>query len=359
MIDTEPELRDVITRAKAAPRVALDTEFVWDRTFYPKLGVVQLGFSEREGYLIDAVALPTLPHLGELLASRRTEKILHDAQQDLAILARITGVTPRRIFDTRRAAGFAALPSTASLLSLLRDVVNIEIPKTEQRSNWLRRPLSSKQVAYALNDVRFLFKLRDVLLARTSELGNLAYLEEEMLTFDSPDYTREISPLEVFHRLKSGRLRGDAPAVLLELVRWREGVARSRNIPRAHVLRDGNLLGIARRQPRNAREIAAIEGMPRSASTRYRDGILEAIQRGREDAEVIEPKPAGKRRLSSEFKREVSDRLEAIRKNAEAAGIDPALIATKADVVELVSTENDLFGGKPAILQGWRRKFVA
>ena len=358
MIDTEPKLRDLIDRAKAAPRVAIDTEFVWERTFYPKLGVVQLGFSEREGYLIDAVALPTLPHLGELLATRRTEKILHDAQQDLAILARITGVIPRRIFDTRRAAGFAALPSTASLLSLLRAVVNIEIPKTEQRSNWLRRPLSSKQIAYALNDVRFLFKLRDVLIARASELGNLAFLEEEMQAFDSPEFTREFSPLEVFHRIKSGRLRGDAPAVLLELVRWREGVARLRDIPRAHVLRDGDLLAIARRQPRNSRELAAVEGMPRSVSTRYRDGILEAIQRGRENAEVIEPKPSGKRRLTSEFRQRVSQRLDAIRKAAEAAGIDPALVATKADVVELVSTENDLFGGKPDVLQGWRQAFV-
>ena len=358
MIQTEAELRDLVERAKAAPRVAIDTEFVWERTFYPKLGIVQLGFSEREGYLIDAVALPDLPHLGELLHSRRTEKILHDAQQDLAILARITGVVPRHIFDTRRAAGFAALPATASLLSLLRDVLNVEIPKTEQRSNWLHRPLSSTQIAYALNDVRFLFQLRDVLLVRATELGNLEFLQEELLTFDDPDYTREFSPLEVFHRLKSGRLRGNAPAVLLELVRWREDVARLRDIPRAHVLRDGDLLSIARKQPANAREIALIEGMPRSASTRYREGILEAIRRGREDAEVIEPAPAGTRRLTSEFKRKVADRLASIRKAADAAGIDPGLIATKADVVQLVSMENDLFGGKPAIMQGWRKRFV-
>ena len=359
MIDTEPELRDLVARAKAAPCVAIDTEFVWERTFYPRLGVVQLGFSEREGYLIDAVALPTLPHLGELLVNRRTVKILHDAQQDLAILARVTGATPRRIFDTRRAAGFAALPSTASLLALLRDVVNVEIPKTEQRSNWLRRPLSSKQIAYALNDVRFLFKLRDVLIARATELGNLAFLEEEMQAFDSPDYTEEISPLAVFHRIKFGRLRGDAPAILLELVRWRETVARTRDLPRAHVLRDGDLLALARRQPANSREIAALEGLPRSASTRYGDGILEAIRRGHENVEVIEPKPAGKRRLTSEFKQKVSDRLDTIRQAAESAGIDPALVATKADVVDLVSTESDLFGGSPSVLQGWRRNFVA
>ena len=358
MIQTDTELRDVVERAKAAPRVAIDTEFVWERTFYPRLGVVQLGFSEREGYLIDAVALPTLPHLGELLHTRKTEKILHDAQQDLAILARITGVIPRRIFDTRRAAGFAAMPATASLLSLLRDVLNVEIPKTEQRSNWLRRPLSNKQIAYALNDVRFLFQLREVLVARATELGNHEYLQEELLTFDAPEYTREFSPLEIFHRLKSGRLRGDAPAVLLELVRWREGVARSRDIPRAHVLRDGDLLAIARRQPANARDIALIEGVPRSASTRYREGILEAIRRGVEDVEVIEPKRSGTHRLTPELKRKVSDRLAAIRKAADAAGIDPGLIATKADVVELVSVESDLLDGKPAVMQGWRQRFV-
>jgi ribonuclease D len=212
MINTAAELKTLTQRACESPRVALDTEFLWERTFYPRLGVVQIGFTERECYLVDAVALPTLPGLGELLETRETEKILHDALQDLTILARATGATPRSVFDTRRAAGFCATASTASLLSLLREIMNIEIPKTEQRSNWLRRPLSHKQIAYALNDVRFLPGLRDALVELAEKNGNLAYLNEEMGLFDAHDLYQDPSPEDVFQRERAQPNRITFPA---------------------------------------------------------------------------------------------------------------------------------------------------
>ncbi len=358
MINTAAELKTLTQRACESPRVALDTEFLWERTFYPRLGVVQIGFTERECYLVDAVALPTLPGLGELLETRETEKILHDALQDLTILARATGATPRSVFDTRRAAGFCATASTASLLSLLREIMNIEIPKTEQRSNWLRRPLSHKQIAYALNDVRFLPGLRDALVELAEKNGNLAYLNEEMGLFDAHDLYQDPSPEDVFQRMKRGRLRHDGRAALFELIRWRESTAKSHNIPRGHVLRDGDLIALARYRPSTPAEIRNIQGLPRSASTRYCRPILGAI----ESAATSAPPPsqaATASRLTSQQKARLTERIERIRTAATQRGIDPALVASKADVIELMVAENDMLAATPRCLKGWRRHFVS
>ncbi len=360
MIQTEPEMRDLMTRANKAPRVALDTEFIWERTFYPRLGVVQLGFSEREGYLIDAVALPSLPGMDELLSNPKTEKLLHDAQQDLSILARTTGAQPCAIFDTRRAAGFAGMPSTSSLRGLLRDVLNVEIPKTETRSNWLRRPLSKKQIAYALNDVRFLPELREALLAKARELGNDAYLHEEMRLLDTPDFYAETTAIQVFQRMKTGRLRKPGRDVLLELVRWRETVARTRDLPRAHVLRDADLFALARHAPAHPQDISRIDGLPRAAATRYCRGILEAVATGLEASENAPPPPAPIRgRASQIMKEKTARRVQVMRDAATEAGIDPALVASKASIIDLLVAEDAGTAEHHPLMNGWRRRFAA
>ncbi|MBT3192142.1 MAG: hypothetical protein HN341_06265 [Verrucomicrobia bacterium] len=358
MIQTEAALKDVVQRAIAAPRVALDTEFFWERTFYPILGVVQIGFSERECYLIDAIALPELPHFGELLAHAGTEKLLHDAQQDLAILSRITGKTPCSVFDSRRAAGFAGLPSTTSLAALLRDVMTVEIPKTETRSNWLRRPLTKNQIAYALNDVRFLPGLHDALLSRVDELGNRGYLRQEMRQLNSPDFYREFTPVEVFGRMKTGRLRGQHLVVLLELVRWREATARTRDIPRAHVLRDTDLQRLASHAPRSIGELSQMQDIPRGTARRYGTEILAALEAGQEAAALPKGLKPRSRRLPPSLQNKVDERIRDMKKAATEAGIDPALVASKAAMIELIAAEHATPKGDHALMHGWRKHFV-
>lgn len=178
MISTVEALKDVVAQAREAECVALDTEFVWEDTYYPKLGIIQLGWSKTECYLIDAVAVHDLSPLGDLLADAHTVKILHDAQQDLWILRHATGVTACQIFDTRCAAGFAGMSSTLSLSNLLRMCLNVLLPKTETRTDWLQRPLSDEQLEYALDDVRYLPALRDYLLKAVKQRGREAWLKD-------------------------------------------------------------------------------------------------------------------------------------------------------------------------------------
>jgi ribonuclease D len=365
MITTESELKELTERAVNAPCVALDTEFFWERTFYPILGVVQVGFSESDCHLIDAVALPTLPHFGRMLTSRTTCKILHDAQQDLAILSRITNVTPCNIFDTRRAAGFTGIESTLSLANLLRKVLNVEIPKTETRSNWLKRPLTQKQIAYAVNDVSFLPELRELLISKADELGNGSYLTEEMQIFDKDDYYREPSPEDIFNRIKSGRLRGKSRNVMLELVRWREDAAHTRNIPRGHVLKNSDLITLAHYIPQNSNDIKNIQGLPRSASTHYSRRILDAVAKGCE-AKQTAGSPR-RQRLTPAIQQQIANRIESMQKKATAAGVDPALVAAKNAITDLVLSENSsqqlLFTENSEtaphpLLSGWRKNFL-
>jgi ribonuclease D len=364
MITTESELKSLVERAINAPFVALDTEFFWERTFYPVLGVVQLGLDEDDCHLIDAIALPTLPHFDKLLTSKNTCKILHDALQDLSILSRVTKSLPCNIFDTRRAAGFAALESTLSLANLLRTVLDIDIQKTETRSNWLKRPLTPSQIEYAIKDVSFLPQLREAIISKATELGNLDYLMEEMQIFDDAEYYREPQAEDIFKRIKSGRLRGKSPNVLLELVRWRETVARTRNIPRGHVIKNSDLITIAHSMPQTTLNLVDIRGLPRSASTRYNSEIIGAVTKGMH-AKQTAGAPR-RQRLSQELQDKIAERIATMRKKSTAAGIDPALVAAKNAVTELVLSETavpELMLEEPVqhphpLKTGWRKNFI-
>ena len=136
LIQNEAELEILVSRAKKTDAVALDTEFVWERTYYPQLGLIQIALSDEDCFLIDPLAIKNLQALGQLLSDRGVVKIFHDAPQDLAILQRATGATPQNIFDTRLAAGFASLPATLSLGNLVKELLDIDLAKDETRTNW-------------------------------------------------------------------------------------------------------------------------------------------------------------------------------------------------------------------------------
>ena len=187
MITSTREFNILIERACTTDCVGLDTEFIWERTYYPKLGLIQLALSDEECFLIDPLAIRDLTPLGRLLNNSAVVKILHDAPQDLMILNRVSGVVPQNVFDTRVAAGFSGLSSTISLADLINILLEIDLPKTETRTNWLNRPLNSSQVDYALDDVRYLRALRVLLLARIIVPEIRKWLGQEMKLLSLPE----------------------------------------------------------------------------------------------------------------------------------------------------------------------------
>lgn len=358
MIDTQEALQQLVTRALAAEAVALDTEFVWERTYYPKLGVVQLGLGEDDCHLIDAVALEDLSALASLLEAPGIVKILHDAQQDLLILRRATGAFPQNIFDTRHAAGFAGLSSTLSLGDLVEETTGTYLPKTESRTDWLRRPLSEKQREYALDDVRYMHAVRTEILTRAEQMGHADWLHEEMALYNDPALYEEKDPHTQFERLSGGRLSGPKLAVLREVAAWRENEARQQDRPRGHVVDDKVLKNIASRPPRSSSQMASVRGLDNRAAQRYGNALWDAIQRGLNTPDDDQPDPPDRRPQDETLLAQINLALAYLTGKGLADGIDPALVASRSDVTALIVEGPDAVPADHALLQGWRGAFM-
>ena len=358
MIDTQRGLEALVERALDADAVALDTEFVWERTYYPRLGVVQLGLDHDDLHLLDAAALDLAP-LGRLLEDERVVKILHDAEQDLTILRRATGAYPRSIFDTQLAAGFVGLPSTLSLGDLVAEVQGIHLPKTESRTDWLRRPLSEKQRAYALDDVRYLPAVYRALLDRARQRQRMDWMREELATYDDPDRYDDPDPRRQHLRVSgAGRLTGRQRAVLRELAAWREEEARRQDRPRGHVVHDKVLGAVARRLPRTPNDLGGVRGLDDRSRRRYGEALVAAVARGL--ALPADEHPGRRPSLPNDdaFTARVNLALAALTGTGLAEGIDPGLVATRADVAALVEAFPEPDADGLALLQGWRRAFL-
>ena len=358
MIDNEQGLAGRVDEARRLGVAAIDVEMVWERTFYPALGVIQLGFSRRECHLVDAVALEgRLAPLGELLSGPAV-KVLHDAPQDLTVLRMATGASPRSIFDTRIAAGFAGLPHTVSLRDLLRELFAVELEKTETRTDWLRRPLSPTQTGYAEDDVRYLVEAREEILRRARDAGVEGWLEEEMAGLDDPALYEERDPREAFRRVKGyGKLKGRELAVLREVAAWREAAARELDRPRGQVASDKLLLLLAHRQPSEMEGLREIRGLRRHLRTRG-DALLRAVRAGLD----LEPGawPCGPPRIRHTRAMEMRSRAasERVKERASARGIDPGLVATRGEVRSLVREGPGKESGTNRLAGGWRWTLV-
>ncbi len=356
LINTPDALETLVNRALNAPCVGIDTEFVWEQTYYPRLGIVQVGFSENDCHLIDTVTLSDLSPLGALIANRHTVKILHDAQQDLWILRRITDAVPCNIFDTRCAAGFAGLGSTLSLGNLLRLCLNIQLPKTETRTNWLRRPLSKNQVAYALNDVRYLPALREHLLTDIQRRGRENWLAEELRQYDISKLYDDRAPEEQYTRVKgTGRLSRRDMAIVRELATWREKEAQQADRPRTWIISDNAIVQIARRKPQSIQSLKRLRGIPRSIANQYSNSLLNAVQRGLATDEKncppispsVRPNPFDDARLDLA--------MAFLRGQCLSEGIDIAMVASRSDIKEFISKKN---APNNPLHTGWRREFL-
>ena len=355
MIDSTAALVDLVDEALRQDAVALDTEFVWERTYYPALGLVQLGWSEDDVFLIDVPAIDDVSALGRLLADDGTVKILHDATQDLQILARATGGRPRATFDTQRAAGFVGQTASASLQDLVEWAVGVRLDKGATRTDWLRRPLSDEQLDYAEDDVRYLPAVRQRLLSEARDRDRTAWIEREMERYDGDDLYTENDPLDAVDRVKArgiGRLNGRQRAVLRAVSAWRERKARALDRTRRMVLPDEALADLALRTPRSDADLAKMQFTDRQLSS-YGEDLLAAVAEG----EAAGPEPVQRRgRPTLEDERRAARLLVAqalVAGVCTTSGIDPALVATKSDLRDLVDGERDL-----AVLDGWRREFL-
>jgi ribonuclease D len=339
-----------------APYVAVDTEFMRERTYYAQLCLVQLarpGKGPETAILVDALAEGlSLEPIYELFRASGPVKVFHAARQDLEIFATTAGVIPRPFFDTQVAAMVCGYGDQVGYETLVRQIARASIDKSSRFTDWARRPLSQAQMDYALADVTHLRRIFETLSRRLAETGRAAWVEEELSVLLDPE-TYRADPETAWTRLKT---RSTAPkflAALQALARFREECARSRNVPRARILKDDALLELAANRPRTPEDLAKSRLLLREARRgEVAEGILAAVAAAEalppaETPQAAEP-PA--RKPGSEA---LTDLLRVLLKaQAEAEGVAQRLIASSADLEAIAAEEAP---DVPA-LRGWRHE---
>jgi len=359
MITTTTELQALIERALATDSVGIDTEFFWERTYFPQLGLIQLAISNDDCHLIDPILIKDLSPIAQLLESPKTVKIFHDAPQDIALLQHVSGAKAVNIFDTQLAAGFCGLSHTLSLSSLLEELLDIHLAKTETRTNWLKRPLHEKQVAYALDDVRYLRAAKVVLLNRVYSPEVHTFLKEELQNFLYNNTHINIEDSQRYTRVKGcGSLNRKALAVLREITIHRENLARKKNRPRNHIIPDAVLLKIARNGSIED-DVLLDSGLSLKAFKQYGKGLKKAITKGLNCAKEDLPKSLKSPRLSKQEKINIKKLSTMIRLKSDTKGIDPAVVATNTEIKKYIKhLKNPEKDSNLRLLVGWRAQFL-
>jgi ribonuclease D len=350
-VDTPEALQAASARWRDVPAIGIDSEFVRERTFFPRLGLLQIS-DGAHSTLLDPVALADLEPLRAVLADPAIVKVAHSPSEDMEVLYHRFGEFPAPLFDTQAAAALVGLEAAMSYQRLVRELLGIELAKGETRTDWLRRPLSPAQVEYAAQDVELLLPLYRHLRPRLEENGRLAWLLEEAQHLREPGRFLP-PPEEAYLRLGGlGSLDRRQLAALRELAAWRERQARERDLPRNFVLKEAAMVTMARRQPQALADLADVPELPPKQVERYGETLLRLIRDARQlppDA-MPAPRPKGAR---DERGRELVDKLvEAVRLRAEAIGVTPTLLASRRELKELLTCPAEALP-TPA-LAGWR-----
>jgi ribonuclease D len=357
-VDSDAALAAAARRWLAAPAVALDTEFVRERTFFPRLGLIQVADGEAS-YLVDPLAISDLAPLADLCRAGATVKVVHSASEDVEVLHRALGVVPAPLFDTQVAAGIAGVGLCLGYQRLVLALLGVELAKGETRTDWLARPLSAAQMAYAAEDVAFLLPLYERLRGELALLGRLEWAAQDSAAV--LDVTRlEVPPEAAYRRLRgAGRLNRRQLGVLRALAAWREIEARRRDLPRGFVLRDEPLLQMASRVPVTAEELRRVPALDVQQAARSGGQWLELIRAALSQDPAELPVVAW-RPPNSAAVRDLEGRLrEVVRQRAAALALPPELLAPRRalDAV-LRSTLADGAPRLPRELEGWRRAVV-
>jgi ribonuclease D len=352
MLTETAELAAFCERQRSAEFITVDTEFIRDRTYWPRLCVVQVG-GPGEAAAIDALAegLDLAPLL-ELLNDARILKVLHAARQDIEIFVNLTGKVPAPLFDTQIAAMVCGFGEQVGYDVLVQKLVGARIDKSSRFTDWARRPLSEKQLRYALDDVVHLRGAYEALLMRLKQSGRLNWIEEDMAALLDPAVYRT-EPDEAWRRLKSRSHNARYLGVLKHVAAWREREAQRRDIPRNRILRDEALFEVSAEAPRSVEQLAQLRAVGRGfAEGKLGPNLLAAVAAGvaMPDSELphverAEPPPQGLGPLV--------DLLKVLLKmKCDAHGVAQRVVA---DSEELEKIAADDAADVPA-LHGWRRE---
>lgn len=353
MIETTAALQDACEKLAQSQFVTVDTEFLRETTFWPELCLIQMASPDLE-VIVDPMAkgLDLKPFF-DLMSNSAVVKVFHAARQDLEIVYHLGRLIPHPIFDTQVAAMVCGFGDSVSYDQLVQRIKNVQIDKSSRFTDWSRRPLSEKQLDYALADVTHLRDVYLFLKAKLEKEGRETWVSEEMAILESPE-TYDMHPDDAWLRLRSRLRKPQELAVLKFVAAWREREARSRNVPRSRVLKDDAIFEIAQQQPKDTEALGRLRTIPKgwersSAGT----AILEAV-----NAALALPKAdmphAVKHTHVPEGAQSAVELLKVLlRLTSEKHGVAAKVLASSDDL-DKIATDGE--NAEVAALHGWRRE---
>jgi len=350
-INTPDQLAKLCEQIKKEPWLALDTEFLREKTYYPKFCLLQIATPEWVA-CIDPIALPKLDALFEEIYNPAIVKVFHSCRQDLEIFYQLTGKLPAPIFDTQVAApllGFQDNPGYAMLVSSL---LSINLNKAHTRADWSKRPLTEAEIEYAADDVIYLCQIYQIMVQKLTELGRIDWLKHDFAELEDPAlYT--VAPEKAWFKIKGkNKLTGKQLSIIQSLAQWREKTAQSEDRPKSWLLRDELLFDLAKLQPETVEQLANVRGINERAVNRYGKELCQLITAAKNRAPLPlheKDRPAKK----TQQQEAILDILTAlVRIRAEENSLNPTILASRKDLEVLLFNDDD--DDECPILHGWR-----
>ncbi len=350
-IDTSEQLVQFSNTIKNVPWLAIDTEFQREKTYRSILALIQIATPDIVA-IIDPLACDINPLL-DVLYDKNILKIFHAARQDQEIFYDLRGEPLSPVFDTQIAAPILGHPEQAGYARLVDDILGVQLSKAHSRTDWLRRPLSDDQMAYAADDVIYLAKLYPLLEKQLIQKNRLDWLAPAFA--DLCKASLYANPPELaWKRIRPAkRLKGAPLSILQKIATWREALAQTKNIPRGWLIKDDILVEIAKLKPTSIKDLSSIRGVTDKFADKFGQTVIDIIN------EAIEQKPTPQDKLkktkkASEQQEAIADLLMAqVRLKAADAGVNPSSVTTRKELLQLIQGERDI-----ELLSDWRHEMV-
>ena len=354
-IEDSKDIASWMSRAASDGRFGIDLEFIRERTFYPKLALIQISVGS-DLALIDPIVGLELGPLLETVSDPNITKVVHAGSQDMEILEEVAGQTPCNVFDTQIASSFLGLGLQPAYSVTCEHFLNTVVPKGESWTDWLQRPLTQSQERYALDDVRHLLPLHDRLQTDLSSEGRLDWALAEMEKYANNNTYHPPTDDSIRRVKRGGSLDGKGLTLLRQLYRWREDEAKRCDRPRRRILSDELLVEISRRAPTSSEALEKIRGLDRRDVRRFAKDIIAAVERGLATPADEFPAVLKKRRLEPREEAALELATSALRALCRAERIAPPLVGKSEDVEKLIRShyEGDIDTSQHRILTGWR-----
>ena len=356
VIDADADLLALIEHLRGAGRFAYDSEFIGELTYVPKLCLIQAATADRIA-LVDPLAELDLRPFWELIADPAVEKVVHAGQQDLEPIVRELGVAPANVFDTQIAAGFIGLPYPLSLSKLVHETAGVKIGKGLTFTHWDQRPLSTMQLRYAADDVRYLVLARQEIGSRLEALGHTRWAAEECAAQCDPKLYQFDPEFQYLRVRGAGGLQPRNLAVLRQLTVWRDSAAREANVPPRAFLKDEVMIDLSRNPIRSVDKLARVRGLPRPIESEYGQEIVDLTARAMNLPE--DELPVAKDTEQTPLEKFRTDSLWAVTQSLCAGrSIDVSVVTTRHDINDFYHQINSPDAGLPPhrLLTGWRRE---